>query len=169
MNRYLDTLTQRLALGARAWPLPSARMLLVLACLGWAGWRLYPLWTTGAAAPASASPPDPAAAAAQVAERHWFGTDRPPVAPALTVLGVFAPGHGAREPGFAITRHDGGDGALWSGQRLGDWQVVRIAPEGLTLAQGRARQFYPLSRDNGHVPAAAADDAEGPPPPGDDE
>jgi hypothetical protein len=99
-----------------------------------------------------------------------FGIEQPPVAPALTVLGVFAPGHGAHEPGFAITRHNGGASALWSGQRIGDWQVVAIAPTGLTLGQGRARQFYPLSRAaEGAMPQDAGGDAGGPPPPGDDE
>ncbi|TDR70756.1 hypothetical protein [Paludibacterium purpuratum] len=169
MNLYFfDTLSPRLARGAAALALPAARALILMACIGWTGWRLHPLLANQPASSLRDAQPDLVADAAQAANRHWFGVETPPVAPQLTVLGVFAPGQGARQPGFAIARHDGGDSALLTGQRVGDWQVMTIAPEGLTLALGRARQFYPLNRAATGGAAGVSSGAEAPPL-GDDE
>ncbi|BEV73357.1 MULTISPECIES: hypothetical protein [unclassified Paludibacterium] len=140
---------------------------LLCLCLVWSGWRLLTLPTLPVVMAKPAAAPDLQQAASRLASAHWFGPLVPPDPPGLVVLGVFAPGHGAHQPGFAIARRDGASLALLAGQQLEQWRVQAIAPDGLILAQGRHQHFYPLSRQT--TPAGEGGGQDALPLPGDDE
>lgn len=110
-----------------------------------AGWLAPPPWQAVAW-----SEPTTDAAAERIAAAHWFGAPRPPVPPSLQLSGVFAVGKpdGA---GFAIAEVGGRLQWLAAGTEVDGWQVAHIAADGIELARGPYRHFYPLSM----LPAAS--------------
>lgn len=149
MRRKLDF--SRWRLPGRQWhkALPAAA--LGLAAF-WLGQQLSALLAPSAPSYRDLAPAQPQAAAAAAAQGHWFGeAPQQPVAalPPVRLLGVYAPSRDGVQ-GFAIIDSNGHPEPLLQGKQTPDgWELVKVAPNGVTLRSGGNEQFVPLQRQSG--------------------
>lgn len=135
----------------------------------WAGYRLIWLIAPAPLYLPSWQFPDPQADAQRVAQRHWFGESRPPPAPSLRVLGVFAPQYPSSADGFAVVEEGGQMRSMHQGQaNAGGWVLERVNADGITLRRGERLQVYPLATGTDGVSPSTDADEEPPYAPGDD-
>jgi len=159
-------------LAPNGWSLVGIRLFSLLIWLGaafWFGWRLA--WLT------APSPlylqrwtlPDARVAAQQVAQHPWFGLPQAMPAPAVQVLGVFAPNKHPNT-GFAILVQDGRVLHLLQGQTNAEgWTLAEISATGVLMRRKLQQQFYPLQSASGQPPIPRpGDDPEALPPPAPD-
>ena len=135
----------------------------------WLGQQLTSLLAPSAQAYRTLAPAQPQTAAAAAAQAHWFGeAPQQPVAalPPIRLLGVYAPTRPGVE-GFAIIDSNGHAQPLLQGKQTADgWELVKIAPNGVTLRSGGNEQFVPLQARSGGAAAGDGDAGQPPPQPG---
>ncbi|UTH72275.1 type II secretion system protein N [Chromobacterium sp. IIBBL 290-4] len=122
-------------------------MLAALALAYWSGQQLTALLSPSARAYRALAPAQPQAAAAAAAQAHWFGeAPQQPVSapPPIRLIGVYAPTMPGVQ-GFAIIDENGRAQPLLQGKQTADgWELVKIAPNGVTVRSGGNEQFVPL-------------------------
>ncbi|MBM2885126.1 hypothetical protein JFK97_12065 [Chromobacterium phragmitis] len=131
----------------------------------WLGQQLSGWLSPSPRAYRALAPAQPQAAAAAVAQGHWFGEapqQQAAALPPLRLLGVYAPALPG-VLGFAIVDNNGHAEPLLQGKQTADgWELVKVAPNGVTIRSGGSEQFVPLQARNG---AAGGVDAATQPPP----
>ncbi|WP_158253661.1 type II secretion system protein N [Chromobacterium alticapitis] len=141
----------RLRLPSKPWhkALPA---LAVGALAFWVGQQLSVWLSPAAHAYRALAPAQPQVAAAAVAQSHWFG-EAPAQAvaapPPIRLLGVYAPSLPGVQ-GFAVVDNNGRAEPLLQGKQTADgWELVKVAPNGVTIRSGGNEQFVPLQARHG--------------------
>ncbi|WP_168209750.1 type II secretion system protein N [Chromobacterium paludis] len=118
----------------------------------WAGQQLSAWLSPPAHAYRALAPAQPQAAAAATAQGHWFGevpVQQAAALPPIRLLGVYAPTLPGVK-GFAIVDNNGKSEPLLQGKQTPDgWELVKVAPNGVTIRSGGSEQFVPLQTRNG--------------------
>ncbi|MEO9386189.1 type II secretion system protein N [Chromobacterium phragmitis] len=151
------TITRR-RLDFSRWRLPGRQWHKALPVLAlgltayWLGQQASALLAPSAGAYRDLAPAQPQAAAAAAAQGHWFG-EAPQQAtaapPPVRLLGVYAPSREGVQ-GFAIIDSNGHPEPLLQGKQTPDgWELVKVAPNGITLRSGGNEQFVPLQQGGG--------------------
>ncbi|MGC0153860.1 hypothetical protein ACPRNU_15460 [Chromobacterium vaccinii] len=135
----------------------------------WGGRQLTALLSPSAQVYRTLAPAQPQAAAAATAQGHWFGEaplQQVAAPPPIRLLGVYAPNMPGVQ-GFAIVDSNGHPQPLLQGKQTADgWELVKIAPNGVTVRSGGSEQFVPLQpRGPGGAAGDAGDAPQGAQPP----